>query len=158
MADVRAQFEAAGARDVVTYIQSGNIVFAHARPSAKLVADLEQRLTEVAGFAVPILMRTGAEWSALIRDNPFAKQDTNHLHVLCLPAKPPADALAKIDLSALEPERCALVGRELYLYLPTGIGTSKLAVALQRAKSLAGATARNWRTVLKLRELVDAAG
>jgi uncharacterized protein (DUF1697 family) len=157
MADVRAQFEAAGARDVTTYIQSGNIVFAHARPSAKLVAELEQRLAKVAGFEVPVVLRSGAEWSALIRDNPYAKADPDHLHVVVMQAKPPADALAKLDLAAFAPERCTLVGRDLYLHLPFGMGKSKLAVALGRAKPLAAATARNWRTVLKLHELAGAA-
>ena len=45
MADLRALMTQAGAADVETYIQSGNIVFAHELgDEAALCADLEQRL------------------------------------------------------------------------------------------------------------------
>lgn len=152
MADVRAQCEAAGATDVVTYIQSGNIVLTHRAP-AKLATELEKRFTKVAGFAVPVVMRTAAEWAAVIRDNPFAGEDPDHLHVLYVPEKPPADALVKIDLAKFAPERCEIVGREVYLCLPNGLGNSKLVGSLLRLSPLAAATARNWRTVMKLHEL-----
>src|SRR5688500_5285417 len=152
MTDVRAQAEAAGARDVVTYIQSGNVVCDHAKPAA-FGLDLAKRLTKVAGFAVPVIMRTAKEWTALIAANPYAGEPIDHLHVFCMPEKPPGDALAKVDLATFAPEQCALVGRELYFHLPNGMGRSKLVGALSRVKPLAGATARNWKTVLKLHEL-----
>ena len=152
MTDVRAQCEAAGANNVTTYIQSGNIVCDHARPPA-FTAELAKRLTKVAGFDVPVIVRTAKEWTALIEANPFSDEVVDHLHVFCMAGKPPADALAKVDLAKLAPEQCARVGRELYLHLPNGMGRSKLVGTLSRVKSLAGATARNWRTVLKLQEL-----
>ena len=152
MTDVRAQCEAAGARDVVTYIQSGNIVCEHGKPAA-FVPELAKRLTKVAGFDVPVIVRTAKEWTALIAANPYAREPVEHLHVFCMPEPAPADALAKVELAKFAPERCELAGRELYFYLPNGMGRSKLVVAMSRVKPLAGATARNWRTVLKLQEL-----
>jgi uncharacterized protein (DUF1697 family) len=49
-----------------------------------------------------------------------------------------------------------VVGKVLYLHLPDGFGTSKLAT---RADKVIGvtATARNWNTVRKLYELAEAA-
>ena len=44
-------------------------------------------------------------------------------------------------------------GREVYLYLPDGIGRSKLAQALGKGGAAADGTTRNWRTVTKLVEL-----
>jgi uncharacterized protein (DUF1697 family) len=65
-----------------------------------------------------------------------------------------------IDVGAFEPEECTLIGAELYLHLPSGMGRATLPVELEkaarRAKSVPIATARNWNTVLKLVELAHA--
>ena len=46
-------------------------------------------------------------------------------------------------------------GKELYLFLPGGVGRSKLAGDLAKDKAAVG-TMRNWRTVTKLLEMADA--
>jgi uncharacterized protein (DUF1697 family) len=48
-----------------------------------------------------------------------------------------------------------VVGREVYLHLPAGIGRSKLAADLARRGGPEGTT-RNWRTVTTLVELAAA--
>jgi uncharacterized protein (DUF1697 family) len=158
MADLRDVFLAADADDVATYIQSGNVVFTHAgRSETRLVAELEKRIAKAAGFPVPVVLRTARELARVIEDSPFADADADHLHVAFLPARPPENALT-IEARSFAPESCAVVGRELYLYLPDGMGRSKLAAAvLAKPKAIgAGGTARNWRTVLKLNELASA--
>jgi len=153
MADLRATFETAKATGVTTYIQSGNVVFRHAARSARsLAATLEKAIAKASGFAVPVILRTAAEWSAIIENNPFPAEPA-HLHLACLASAPPPDALAALAPASYAPERVALVGRELYLWLPQGLGNSKLASAALKLKPLAAATARNWRTVLHLQAL-----
>jgi uncharacterized protein (DUF1697 family) len=157
MADLRDVFAAAGAQDVATYIQSGNVVFTHpARSERTLAAELEKRIAAAAGFPVPVVLRTAGQLARVIEDSPFRGADADHLHVAFL-AAPAANAPA-FDARAFAPERYAAVGRELYLYLPEGMGRSKLAAAvLARPKAIgAAATARNWRTVLQLNELASA--
>ncbi len=154
MADLRGMFEAAGAEDVATYIQSGNVVFTHRETSEeKLATKFEKQIAKQSSFDVDVVLRSGAEWSRMIAKNPFA--DDAHVHALFLAKAPPADALATVDLAKLEPERCELVARDLYVYLPNGMGRSKLAGALAKVKALAKATARNWRTVLQLRDMIS---
>ena len=158
MADLRAVFTAAGGTDVVTYIQSGNVVFSHAARSERTLAtELEKRLVKAAGFKVPVVLRTAAQLARVIADCPFPDADADHLHVAFLATPPPGTAPA-VDARAFAPERHAVVGRELYLHLPGGMGRSKLAAAvLAKPKAIgAAATARNWRTVLKLNELASA--
>ena len=157
MADLRDVFIASDADDVETYIQSGNVVFTHtARSEPTLAAELEKRIAKAAGFPVPVVLRTAGQLARVIEDDPFPDADADHLHVAFLTARPPANA-PSIDARAFLPERCAAVGRELYLFLPDGMGRSKLAAAvLAKPKAVgAGGTARNWRTVLKLHELAD---
>lgn len=157
MADLRAILAAGGCADVETYIQSGNAVFAHAsRSPARLAAELEQRIAKATGFAVPVVLRTSDELAAVIAANPFAT-DADHVHVLFVAAPLAADALGAIDARKFAPERLAAVEREIYLCLPGGLGNSKLAGTVMRAKAMAAATARNWRTVLTLDEMARAA-
>lgn len=158
MADLREVFAAAGAHDIATYIQSGNVVFTHpARSQPALAAELEQRIAKKVGLAVPVVLRSAGELARAIADSPFPDADADELHVAFLATRPPAN-VPPIDARAFAPERCAVIGRDLYLYLPNGMGRSKLAAAvLARPTAIgAGGTARNWRTVLKLSELASA--
>jgi uncharacterized protein (DUF1697 family) len=119
------------------------------------VADLEKCIAKAAGFPVSVVLRTASQLARVIEDSPFP--DADHVHVAFLAARPPASA-PTIDSGAFAPERFAAVGRELYLYLPDGMGRSKLATAILAKPKAIGArgTARNWRTVVKLSELASA--
>jgi uncharacterized protein (DUF1697 family) len=46
-------------------------------------------------------------------------------------------------------------GREIYLYLPNGMGRSKLTNTYFDSKLATTSTARNWRTTLKLLEWIS---
>lgn len=158
MAALREALTNAGYEGVRTYIQSGNIVLeSKLRSGAKLEQELAQVISDYAGFDVPVLVRSRSEWEAVIEANPYPGTEGTKLHVVFLPEVPAADLLGDldIDLASFEPEHMTLVGRELYLFLPDGIGRSKLAVALNRQKGAKPGTARNWRTVEKLLALAD---
>jgi uncharacterized protein (DUF1697 family) len=149
MADLRAQFLEAGAADVTTYIQSGNVVFRHsARPSA-LTRHLEAHLTAAAGFEVPVTLRTAEELATVVAGAPFPTTEPTQLHVSFLDEPPPSGAFASVDRDAFAPEDFAAAEREVYLYLPNGIGRTKLVQALGLTSRLT-ATTRNWRTVERL--------
>jgi uncharacterized protein (DUF1697 family) len=158
MADLRAVFAEAGATDVVTYIQSGNVVFEHAaRAPEKLSAELAARIEAATGFAVPVMLRSARKWAEVVANNPYPGIDPTRLHVVSLASEPAPGALDGIDAPAFAPEEFTPIGRELYLHLPDGMGRAKLPPALDRAVGVPG-TARNWRTVLKLQELLAATG
>jgi uncharacterized protein (DUF1697 family) len=156
MADLRKMVAAAGGKNVATYIQSGNVVFDHAsRAAPKLAGELEKKIAKATGFAVPVVLRTAEEWASVIARNPFAGADDDHLHVSFLAAPPSGFTL---EAKTFEPEKFAQVERDVYMMLPLGVGRSKLAGALAKQKSMAAATTRNWRTVLKLAEMVSQPG
>ncbi|HUS30124.1 MAG TPA: DUF1697 domain-containing protein [Kofleriaceae bacterium] len=151
MQALRATFARVGCTNVATYIQSGNVVFAHAEKSeAKLVALVEAAIAKDAKFDVKVVVRTKAELAKIVAKNPFKKATDQQLHVFFMAKKPARDALAKVDAKAFEPEKFAIVDRELYVYLPNGLGRSKLAGTLMRKPPIDEATARNWRTVQTL--------
>ena len=157
MADVTAAFYNAGATNVATFIQSGNVVFAHEVRSAQtIVPMLEAALAKKLGFDVTLTLRTPRELAAVIAKNPYAKADAKTVHVYFAPTKLAADALAAIDASKFSPEECKANGREVYLHLPKGIGNSKLAAKLSRTPALVLATARRIEVVEKIFAMASA--
>jgi len=151
MADLVALLAEAGGENVVTYIQSGNVVFSHAaRSPGELGADLARRIEAMTGFTVPVVVRTAAELAAVVGNNPFPGREPT-VHVTFLGADPPPGALDAVDAAAFAPEEFALVGRQIYLHLPNGMARAKLPQALDVFST--PVTTRNWRTVCKLVDL-----
>jgi uncharacterized protein (DUF1697 family) len=157
MPDLAAAFIAAGCTEVVTYIQSGNVVFRppDGQPSdvASLVARLQPVVARAAGFDVPLVIRSAAALASLVAAQPF-HEDPKFLHVGFLGAEPSAAALGRFAAAAVAPESFSLVGLDVYLHLPGGMGRSKLGLAVDRLA--VPVTVRNWRTVGKLAELAGA--
>ena len=159
MVALRASFEAAGAADVSTYIQSGNVVFT---PPPRLRGDalethLEAQLRADFDFDVPVLVRTSAELGRLVADNPFPDAQGTGLVVWFLGSTADATALDALDASPFAPETLVVQGRDAYLFLPNGQGRSPLVAALGKVRPPLRATARNWNTVRRLHELAHAA-
>ena len=92
----------------------------------------------------------------VIARNPFAKREgiePNKLAVMFL-AREPGRRFRVRAQNQTRVEELHLLGRELYIYFPDGMGRSKLPAVLARALKNAG-TARNWNTVMKLLEMAE---
>lgn len=153
MADLRAVLSAAGGRDVVTYLQSGNAVFVSAEPDAEAVAaDLCARLARDHGLDTTVMVRTAAEITDIAAHNPYLHRQDDHtkLHVAFLSAEPDAGAAAALTVPAGAPEELQLTGRHLYLHYPAGSGRSKLTTAYLEKRLGVSLTGRNWKTVTAL--------
>ena len=100
-------------------------------------------------------MRTRSQLAKVVHDNPFIRrgEDPACCH-LVFAAKPTKRQLVRLDLPAYAPEEAVAVGKELYLFLPGGVGRSKLAGDLAKDKAAVG-TVRNWRTVTTLLEMAE---
>jgi uncharacterized protein (DUF1697 family) len=143
-----------GHEDVRTHLRSGNVVLRSALGEAELAADLSSAIGAEFGFAVPVVVRSGAEIAAVVTGDPFATVATDPARyvVTFLPEAPdPArvDALPKEEGGG----DFLVRGRELYMWLPDGISGTPL--ASWKWDDLLGlpGTARNWNTVRKLAEL-----
>ena len=152
MADLRDAIAGAGGSDVATYIQSGNAVFRHPGKARPLTPKLEAAIAGTAGFDVPVDAAHGRRAGRGHRVHPFPTSEPTQLHVSFLDEPPPAGAFDAIDRAGLAPEDFALIGREVFLHLPNGIGRSKLPQALG-LYTRHPATTRNWRTVVTLHDL-----
>ncbi|MEE6265809.1 MULTISPECIES: DUF1697 domain-containing protein [Streptomyces] len=149
-----------GFEEVSVLLQTGNLVFADPGTApAETARRIEERIAAELGLSVPVVVRTRDEWAATVAGNPFplAVPEPKTLHVTFLSQVPTDTArLDALDQDAYAPDRFRLMGRDLYLWCPQGIGRSKLAEAVGRARLGVTATARNWNTVTKLLALADA--
>jgi uncharacterized protein (DUF1697 family) len=151
-------FVKAGCADVTTYIQSGNVVFCAEEKVASQLAAVTTRQVEVRfGLKVPVTLRTAVELRAVIRENPFLKAGAREemLHVSFLVERPGAELIAGLDAGRSSPDEFAVLGREIYLKLVDGVSGTKLTNAYFDSKLKTVSTMRNWRTILKLAEMME---
>lgn len=156
MVDLRAAFTAAGARDVRTYIQSGNLVLnADAEVAASLAAAVAKRLERDFDLRTPVVLRTAEELANVARGNPFLARGESEdtAHVVFLADLPDAAAVSALDPKRSRGDELRVIGRDIYLSCPNGFGKTKLTNAYFDSKLKTVSTVRNWRTVLALLEL-----
>jgi uncharacterized protein (DUF1697 family) len=159
MDELKVLHESLGLRDVVTYIQSGNVVFTSDDADlAQLPEQIEDGFAQKFGFHVNVMVRTSAELRDIIENNPFQDQpmkESKWVVVMFLATRPESTALEDLQKTYVGPEEFYLVGQELYIYYPNGIGRSKLSNALIEKKLKTMGTGRNWNTILQLQKLVQ---
>lgn len=146
MADLKRLCEAAGLVQVRTYIASGNVVFQSDVSPADITSRLQAQLLHYAGKPVGVMVRTHAELSAVLANNPFPDAPGNRCLAIFLDAPPASDALASI--TGQGGEQIRLGQREIYVHYGEGMASSKLKIPAAKT-----GTARNMNTVAKLVEM-----
>ena len=158
MKDLASLMESKGLKNVSTYIQSGNVVFqAAGSKDSGLATRIRDSIAESHGFRPEVIILDKTAIDKAISENPFPEADSEpknvHLMFLsALPTNPDVKALERIRKPS---ERFALKGQVFFLHTPEGIGRSRLAARIEKSLGVSG-TARNWRTVLKLQEMIHA--
>jgi len=152
MAALRALLERLGARDVASYIQSGNVVLRDPPP----VADIAAAIEADHGFRPECLLIPAADFRAALAANPFEEARATHrlLHYFFCAEQPAAD-MARLEAALENGERAELAGRVLYFHASNGLGRSKFPGKVERLLGTP-ATARNHATVGKLAEMLEA--
>jgi uncharacterized protein (DUF1697 family) len=161
MSELRDIYEELGHERVQSYVQSGNLLFwSKEKEPASIARRIEQAIEKSFGFAPDVILRTRAEMEAVITRSPFAERKDippSKLLVTFFERQPDSKGVAQVNAMKLPPEEFQVLGRELYVYFPDGVGRSKFpAVRIGKMLKAAG-TARNWNTVLKLLEMATEA-
>jgi uncharacterized protein (DUF1697 family) len=158
MKDLVEMFVDAGCTNVRTYIQSGNVLFSAApRLAAQLPATISAEIAKRFGYKTPVILRTPEQLREVIRRNPFLKAGAAEetLHIMFLAGTPKPSDIDRLDPARSAPDEFIVLGQEIYLRLPNGMGRTKLLNSYFDSKLATTSTARNWRTVLKLLELSE---
>jgi len=157
MKELVAVLEDLGARNVKTYIQSGNAVFVSPEgDTSRLANKIGSEIRKRRGFEPHVLLLGLEDIERAIRKNPFPEAAINPkaLHAGFLASVPERPNLKMLESLKSDSERFHLIDKVFYLHAPEGVGRSRLAA---NAEKLLGApmTDRNWRTVCKIREMVQ---
>ncbi len=165
MADLKALYEKLKFKDIITYIQSGNVVFKSdgnlSDPVAiglELAEKIENAIYKKYNFQVPVIIRSKEELNKIISSNPFLKEkdvDAKKLYVTFLSQmsnKADVENMEGIDYS---PDTFIIKGKEIYLHIPVSYGETKLSNNFFEKKLKVKATTRNWNTVNTLSEMTS---
>ena len=158
MARLRALYGALGCEDVATYLQSGNVVFRRDRDPAGVGKGVERAIKRELGIEVRVLDRSHGDMAAIVEADPFPGADPSRRFVMFLSAAPGTEIAREIEHVRLGPDESRLIGREIHLDCPDGLGNSKLPGLLTERRLGVTATTRNWRTVSRLLELSGDSG
>ncbi len=158
MAPLRELVAAHGCENVDSYIQSGNLIFTSAENAVALELAIEKAITLEFGLSIPVIVRDADAWSHYLTANPFAKESAetpNWVQLLLSKDKPKPDAADAMQARATRDERIVMVGDALFAHFPKGIGPSKLTPAVMDRCTDSIVTARNWKTVLQMKQRID---
>ena len=158
MARLREIAEELGLAGSRTYVASGNLLFRSTDNPVDIEAKLEKAIAAEFGFPVDVIVRSARDWHGYAESNPFPRESeaTPNFVMLSVGKATASDAdVEAMRKRAADHERVERVGDALWLYFGQGAGRSKL--GLSPAKGVW--TTRNWRTVMKLDEMLsDMAG
>jgi uncharacterized protein (DUF1697 family) len=156
MAEFRATLEGLGHKSVRTLLNSGNAVFDSAsRRPAKLATDIAAAVQGRFGVITPVIVKSAAEFAAIVDNNPIAPPESEYSRFLVAFAmdRTRLQELAGLQ-SLLQPgERLAITEHAAYIYCTGGLLQSKAGEAIL-GKAGRSITTRNWGTTLKLSSLL----
>lgn len=156
MEGLRKVMANAGYTDVVTYIQSGNVVFtANEADKGKVRQDLEALVQKEYNLSITIFILDENDMHRALHLNPFAgpndiEEGTKKLYVTFLSGIPEADYYEKLLQAPIGKDEIALKDAILYFKLAGKASDSKLSNNLIENKLKLRATTRNWNTTIKL--------
>jgi uncharacterized protein (DUF1697 family) len=152
MADLNAICTELGWSHVSTYIQSGNVFFDSDISEVDLEFDLDNAIKERFGYDVSVIVRSKAELTSVVDQNPFLKEGISieRLLLTLLKTEPSSESIAQLQALNAAPDRFEVHGEHVYLYVDGKYHQSKLTNNLFEKKLGVEATTRNWNTILRL--------
>ncbi|MCL6603282.1 MAG: DUF1697 domain-containing protein [Paenibacillus sp.] len=154
MQDLKTMFQSLEFHNIRTYIQSGNVVFESDNLETTAISGvIEQRIKEVFGFEVFVILRTLEEMEKAIMNNPFelsGNEDYKRLYISFLTSEPSVEALEKLQPYLDGPDKLCFVGKEMYVLYETSVSKSALFKVPMDKILGTPSTTRNWNTVNKL--------
>ncbi|MDE0303579.1 MAG: DUF1697 domain-containing protein [Albidovulum sp.] len=153
MAELRSKLADLGYSNVVTVLQSGNVIVSSESVNSDEVAEAVRMLLRVEfDVGVPCVGRTADQVRAVVESNPFveiAADPSRHL-VNFLSRKPDPDLAKALMAEDHGREAIVVAGAEAHVWTPEGVKAMTLSYAYLEKRLGVVATARNWKTLEKI--------
>ena len=157
--EIRGLATAVGATDVRSVGATGNLLFRSRKASARLERELEAACADLYGKPTEVVVKTAAEWRALLKANPFPG------HAAAAPARvlvwAMRDPLPDAGLDQLRRRASAdeaverTASGDIYMWFGGDPDASKLPAGFGLKSLGAVGTNRNWNTVTKITAVLD---
>jgi len=154
MADLKLLMEALGFKNVITYIQSGNVVFSSedANGLSEIISiEIEKRF----GWNVPVLVKTADSIAQILKDCPFEETKKAEAYFMLLASQPETKLMEAVREISYPNEEFVLTTECAYIFYSKGHGTEKLNNNFFEKKLKVAATSRNYRTLVRLVEIAS---
>jgi uncharacterized protein (DUF1697 family) len=158
MKDLRNLCESLNFTNVITYIQSGNIIFQDTTISvSSLETMISSAISKQFGFEVPVLVLTKETLESIVFNNPFMNllKDISTLHGTFLSQIPLDNLVEKFRVGIYGVDEYSLCEKIIYLHCPNGYGNTKLSNTFLENKLKVTATTRNWKTITQLLSIAE---
>lgn len=152
MADLKLMMESLSFRDVITYIQSGNVVFSSEDENG-LSEIISKEIEKRFGWEVPVLVKTADAIAQILKDCPFEETKKAEAYFMLLASKPETGLMEAVREISYPNEEFVLTPECIYIYYSKGHGNEKLNNNFFEKKLKVSATTRNHRTLVKLVEM-----
>ncbi len=152
MADLKLMMEELEFQNVVTYIQSGNVIFSSEDAnglSERISKEIEKRF----GWEVPVLVKTADAVAKILANCPFEETKKAEVYFMLLATSPKKELIEDLREISYPNEEFVVTSDCVYLYYETGAGNARLNNNFFEKKLGVPATTRNYRTLVKLVEL-----
>jgi len=157
MAELREMCTDMGWLNVATYLQSGNVLFGVDGTMSALEKQLAEAIASRFGHRIHVIVRPAAAWPLYIELNPFpeeAESEPNHVMLVLATQSLAPDAAHQLNKYTASGESVVQRTDSLWIHYPSGSARSKITTALIDRLAGSPVTIRNWRTVLKINDML----
>jgi uncharacterized protein (DUF1697 family) len=159
MADLKAAFEALGFSNVITYIQSGNVLFQSAeKDKALLTVTIEKGLSKRFNFEAKVVVISQKELAAIVKSAPngFGEDDKKFRYDVIFLKKPLTPKAAMESVKVREGVDTAHAGKHaLYFSRLISQASQSYLTKIIGMPVYQFMTIRNWNTTTKLLVLMS---
>lgn len=149
MKDLRVLLNSSGFQNVQTYIQSGNIVLESTKSKKEVEEEISRAIQNQFGYEVPSFAYTAEDWEAILKECPYVEEEKK-VYFTFLSDIP---EVTEVEVKKAETDEFTIAKNMVYLSC-LSYGKTKLSNNLFERKLHLKATSRNYRTTLKLFEMV----
>lgn len=154
MAELRELLSDIGLENVRTYIQSGNVILkSEATSSLDIEKDISNAISNHFKFDVSVLVKTKEDLKRIFDGCPFSEEKKIASHFIMLHDSPHNDLVKLASEKIYIDEEYKIINDCIYYFSAKGFGKAKFNVNFFERKLKTFATARNYRTMLKLIEI-----
>ena len=154
MAELRQLMTNNGFQEVLTYIQSGNIILKTNENEIYKIEDrISKSILDYFGFEVSVLVKTRKELQRIFDESPFSQDKKKASYFMMLHDTPDETAVKEASEKIYEGEEYQIINDCIYYFYEKGLGQSKFNVNFFERRFKTFTTARNYNTMVKLLSL-----